>query len=106
GRTREPLQSERGSTVARILATAALIAAIALVALALFGGGDSYQVKVVFENAGQLVKGNEGRVGGQPVGTISDIELDDQANAVVTMNVSDEVAPLHQGTTATIRAAS
>jgi len=92
--------------VARILATAALIAAIALVALALFGGGDSYQVKVVFENAGQLVKGNEVRVGGQPVGSISDIELDDRANAVVTMNVTDEVAPLHQGTTATIRATS
>ena len=92
--------------MARILATAALIAAIALVALALFGGGDSYQVKVVFENAGQLVKGNEVRVGGQPVGSISDIELDDQANAVVTMNVNGSVAPLHEGTTATIRATS
>jgi phospholipid/cholesterol/gamma-HCH transport system substrate-binding protein len=92
--------------VARILATAALIAAVALVALALFGGGDSYQVKVVFQNAGQLVKGNEVRVGGQPVGSISAIELDDQANAVVTMSVSDSVAPLHQGTTATIRATS
>jgi phospholipid/cholesterol/gamma-HCH transport system substrate-binding protein len=92
--------------VARILATAALIAAVALVALALFGGGDSYQVKVVFQNAGQLVKGNEVRVGGQPVGSISAIELDDQANAVVTMSVNDSVAPLHQGTTATIRATS
>jgi phospholipid/cholesterol/gamma-HCH transport system substrate-binding protein len=92
--------------VARILATAALIAAIALVALALFGGGDSYRVKVVFDNAGQLVKGNEVRVGGQPVGTISDIELDDSANAVVTMDVGDDIAPLHEGTTATIRATS
>lgn len=92
--------------MARILATAALIAAVALVALALFGGGDSYQVKVVFQNAGQLVKGNEVRVGGQPVGSISAIELDDQANAVVTMSVNDSVAPLHQGTTATIRATS
>ena len=77
-----------------------------MVAVALFGGGDSYKVKVVFENAGQLVKGNEVRVGGQPVGSISDIELDDQANAVVTMSVNDSVAPLHEGTTATIRAAS
>jgi phospholipid/cholesterol/gamma-HCH transport system substrate-binding protein len=92
--------------VARILATAALIAAVALVALALFGGGDSYRVKVVFDNAGQLVKGNEVRVGGQPVGTISDIELDDSANAVVTMDVGDDIAPLHEGTTATIRATS
>jgi phospholipid/cholesterol/gamma-HCH transport system substrate-binding protein len=106
GRTREPLQSERGSTLARILATAALIAAVALAALALFGGGSGYEVRAVFQNAGQLVEGNQVRVGGQPVGTISDISLDDSANAVVTMEVGDAVAPLHEGTTATIRATS
>jgi phospholipid/cholesterol/gamma-HCH transport system substrate-binding protein len=92
--------------VARILATAALIAAVALVALALFGGGDAYKVKATFVNAGQLVRGNEVRVGGQPIGKITDIELDDRANAVVTMEVEDAVAPLHEGTTATIRATS
>jgi len=92
--------------VARILAAAALIAAVALIALAMFGGGDSYKVRAVFDNAGQLVPGNEVRVGGQPVGSISDIELDEAANAVITMEVEDDVAPLHEGTTATIRAAS
>jgi phospholipid/cholesterol/gamma-HCH transport system substrate-binding protein len=92
--------------VARILATAALIAAVALVALAMFGGADSYRVKAVFDNAGQIVPGNEVRVGGQPVGSIADVELDDQANAIVTMEVGDDFAPLHEGTTATIRAAS
>jgi phospholipid/cholesterol/gamma-HCH transport system substrate-binding protein len=92
--------------VARILATAALIAAVALVALAMFGGADSYRVKAVFDNAGQIVPGNEVRVGGQPVGSIADVELDDQANAIVTMEVGDDFAPLHEGTTATIRATS
>ena len=92
--------------MARILATAALIAAVALVALALFGGGDAYKVEATFVNAGQLVRGNEVRVGGQPIGKITDIELDDRANAVVTMEVEDDVAPLHEGTTATIRATS
>jgi phospholipid/cholesterol/gamma-HCH transport system substrate-binding protein len=92
--------------VARILATAALIAAVTLAALAMFGGGDSYKVKATFDNAGQLAAGNEVRVGGQPVGTISDIELDDSANAIVTMEVGDAFAPLHEGTTATIRATS
>jgi phospholipid/cholesterol/gamma-HCH transport system substrate-binding protein len=92
--------------VARILAFAALIAVVALVALAMFGGGSSYQVKAVFDNAGQLVPGNEVRVGGQPIGKIADIDLDDRANAVVTMDVEDAVAPLHEGTTATIRASS
>ena len=92
--------------MARILALAALIAAVALAALAMFGGSDQYKVKAVFQNAGQLVPGNEVRVGGQPIGTISDIELDQSANAIVTMEVGDPVAPLHEGTTATIRATS
>ena len=72
----------------------------------MFGDRGSYRVKAVFDNAGQLVRGNQVRVGGQPVGKIADIELDDQANAVVTLQVDDTVAPLHEGTTATIRASS
>ena len=92
--------------MARILALAALIAAVALVALAMFGGADPYRVKAVFQNAGQLVPGNEVRVGGQPIGSISDIELDDSANAIVTMEIGEAVAPLHEDTTATIRATS
>jgi phospholipid/cholesterol/gamma-HCH transport system substrate-binding protein len=82
------------------------VAAVALAALALFGDGGSYKVNAVFESAGQLVKGNEVRVGGQPIGTITEIDLDDSANAVVSMEVDEDFAPLHSGTTATIRATS
>ena len=89
-----------------MIALAAVIAAVALLALALFGDGSSYQVKGIFQNAGQLVTGNQVRVGGKPVGTISDIELNDRAQAVVTMNLEDEFSPLHEGTSATIRATS
>ena len=89
-----------------MIAIAALVVAVALLALAMFGGGDGYRVKAVFENAGQLVTGNQVRVGGQTVGTISDIELNDAAQAIVTMDVDDEFAPLHEGTQATIRATS
>jgi phospholipid/cholesterol/gamma-HCH transport system substrate-binding protein len=105
-RIREPLQSERGSTAARVIGLAAVIAAVALLALAIFGNGESYQVKAVFENAGQLVNGNQVRVGGRPVGEISEIELNDRAQAVVTMRLDDEFSPLHEGTSATIRATS
>jgi phospholipid/cholesterol/gamma-HCH transport system substrate-binding protein len=77
-----------------------------LVALAMFGGSGDYRVKAVFDNAGQLVPGNQVRVGGQPVGKIADVELDDQANAVITIDVEDGIAPLHEGTTATIRSTS
>jgi phospholipid/cholesterol/gamma-HCH transport system substrate-binding protein len=105
-RTREPLADERGSTLARVVAVAALVVIVALAALTMFGDSGSYRVKAVFENAGQLVSGNQVRVGGQPIGTITDIDLDESAQAVVTMEVEDDLAPLHQGTTATIRATS
>ena len=73
----------------------------------MFGNGGGYTVHAVFQTAGQLVKGNEVRVGGSPVGTITDIDLDDQAQAVVTMKIEDDdLSPLHTGTTATIRATS
>jgi phospholipid/cholesterol/gamma-HCH transport system substrate-binding protein len=90
----------------RVIAVAALVAVVALAALAMFGDGESYKVKAVFQSAGQLVNGNEVRVGGQPIGTITDIELDDRAQAVVSMEIEDDLAPLHTGTTATIRATS
>ncbi len=80
--------------------------AVALAAIAMFGDGDAYRVKAVFQNAGQLVNGNEVRVGGQPIGRITDIELDDRAQAVVTMEIEDGLAPLHSGTRAAIRATS
>ncbi len=77
-----------------------------LVALVMFGGDGGYRVTATFENAGQLVKGNQVRVGGRAVGTITRIELNDSAQAVVEMSVEDDVAPLHTGTDATIRATS
>ena len=77
-----------------------------LVALVLFGGDGGYKVEAVFDNAGQLVKGNQVLVGGRPVGTITGIELNDSSEAVIEMEVEDDIAPLHEGTTATIRATS
>jgi phospholipid/cholesterol/gamma-HCH transport system substrate-binding protein len=103
---REPLVAERGSTLARVIAIAALVVAVALAAIAMFGDNGSYRVKALFESAGQLVNGNEVRVGGQPIGRITDIDLDQSAQAVVTMEIDDDLAPLHSGTRAAIRATS
>jgi phospholipid/cholesterol/gamma-HCH transport system substrate-binding protein len=96
---------DRGGGLARFLALAAVIAVAVLVALLMLGG-DGYRVSAVFENAGQLVKGNEVRIGGRPVGTVETIRLDDRSRAIVEMEVEDDLAPLHEGTTATIRVPS
>ncbi len=78
-----------------------------LVAFVLFGGSGGYKVTAVFENGGQLVKGNQVHVGGRAVGTVDSIELNDASQAVVKMTVTDdELSPLHVGTKATIRATS
>src|SRR5205823_5683501 len=97
---------ERGSAVARVAALAAVIAAVVLVGIVLFGGSGSYKVYAYFDTAGQLVKGNVVQVGGHVAGKITDIELTNSSQAKVTMEVDDDVAPLHEGTQATIRQGS
>jgi phospholipid/cholesterol/gamma-HCH transport system substrate-binding protein len=104
--TAAPDSADRGPGLARFLALAALIGAAVLVGLLMFGGDGGYRVTAVFEDAGQLVEGNQVRVGGRPVGTIEDIRLDDDSQAVIELAVEDDMAPLHEGTTATIRTTS
>jgi phospholipid/cholesterol/gamma-HCH transport system substrate-binding protein len=85
---------------------AALVAVVVVVAFLMFGGGSGYTVTVTFPNAGQLVKGNFVEVAGRPVGKVKSITLDDHAQARVKMSVGSGFDPLHQGTTAVIRASS
>ena len=87
----------------RIAAVAAIaIAAVALVLL-LRNGGDEYRVTAEFQNASQLVTGNEVMVGGLAAGLVKEIELGDNGEALVTFTVDEEFAPLPEGTIATVR---
>src|SRR5207248_468343 len=71
----------------------------------MFGGSGAYSVHADFINAGQLVKSDQVEVGGRPVGSITNISLTANGLARVDMKL-DEFTPLHEGTTATIRATS
>src|SRR4051794_12355359 len=71
----------------------------------MFGGSGAYNIHADFLNAGQLVKGDQVMVGGRPIGSITKITLTQDGLARVDMKI-DEFTPLHQGTTATIRATS
>lgn len=94
-------------TPARLISAVALAAAIAVAAVVLLGGGSSPTYRVVLPNAGQLVDGNEVQVGGRRVGLVSEIGLTDDLRAVVRIRVDDEdLLPLHEGTTAAVRAVS
>jgi phospholipid/cholesterol/gamma-HCH transport system substrate-binding protein len=82
-----------------------VVVAIVIVAILMFAGSGSYNVYAVFQNAGQLVKGDTVQVSGRSVGSITDITLTQNGLARVDMKL-DEFTPLHAGTTATIRAPS
>jgi phospholipid/cholesterol/gamma-HCH transport system substrate-binding protein len=81
----------------------ALVAVALLVTLLLMGGGNGHKYKLLFQSGGQLVKGNQVLIGGSPVGSVDDIKLtaDNQAEVDITVD-----QPLHEGSTAVIRATS
>jgi phospholipid/cholesterol/gamma-HCH transport system substrate-binding protein len=93
------------SAIGRVAAVAAVIAAIVLVGLILFGGTGvgGYKVYARFLNAGQLVKGNPVQVGGVPVGSVKGIEITDDGHAQIELSIDSDHAPLRRGTRAEIR---
>jgi phospholipid/cholesterol/gamma-HCH transport system substrate-binding protein len=95
-------------TLGRVTALVALIAAIVVVAVVLFGNrGPGYTVHARFENASQLVKGDFVQVAGVPVGKISGIDLTPDGQADVKLKITDAgYRPLRRGTKAIIRQAS
>jgi phospholipid/cholesterol/gamma-HCH transport system substrate-binding protein len=95
------------SAVGRVAAVLALIGAVVVVLLLVLGGGSPYTVTAQFENASQLVTGNNVNVAGAPVGSVKEISLSDEGQALVKMEISDDAyAPLPEGTQATIRSQS
>jgi phospholipid/cholesterol/gamma-HCH transport system substrate-binding protein len=90
----------------RGVALGALVVAIAVVAVILLRGDGGTTYKLRFQNAGQLVKGDDVQTGGRRIGSVRDIQLTDDNQAEITIKVSRGHAPLHEGTTAVIRATS
>jgi phospholipid/cholesterol/gamma-HCH transport system substrate-binding protein len=71
------------------------------------GNGSDYRVTARFENASQLVKGNEVQVAGTAVGLVEDIKLTGDGQADVFLKITDpEYAPLRRGTEAIVRLTS
>lgn len=93
-------------TIARGAVLGALLVVVAVVAIIALGGGGGEQYKLIFQNAGQLVKGDDVQIGGRRIGNVDDILLTDDNQAEIRVTVEEPYAPLHEGTTATIRLTS
>ncbi len=92
--------------ITRFAALAAVIATAVLVALLLFGGGDSYTLKARFINAGQLVQGNLVELGGVQIGQVTGFEITEDGRAEVEFEVDEDHAPLPAGSRLMIRPGS
>ena len=86
--------------VTRPLAAGALALVVLIVAYLLFAGGGGTTYKLLFAEAGQLVRGDQVQVGGVPVGSVKNIVLTKDYKARITIHVDSSLAPLHEGTTA------
>jgi phospholipid/cholesterol/gamma-HCH transport system substrate-binding protein len=80
------------------------LAAAVLVALVivLSSGGSGHQLRAVFAAAIQVRPGQDVRVAGRNVGTVSSVQLLD-GTAVVGMSIDDAGWPVHVGTAASLR---
>ena len=97
---------KRSTGVGRAIAIIALVAGLVVLGFVLFSGGDDYSVTAEFENASQLVNGNQVVVAGVPVGSVQDIALGPHGQALVKFSVSSDYAPLREGTTALVHETS
>ncbi|HSD80093.1 MAG TPA: MlaD family protein, partial [Solirubrobacteraceae bacterium] len=93
-------------TAARGAALGALVLAVLVAGWLLLRGGGGTEYKLLFQNAGQLVKDDDVQVGGRRIGSVRDITLTSDNQAQITIEVDGAFAPLHRGTTAVIRATS
>ena len=92
-------------TAGRVVAILAVVA-VAVLLVMFVGGDDEYEITAEFQNASQLVPGNQVMVGGLAAGSVKEIGLGDDGQAEVKITVSEDFAPLPRGTTATIRQGS
>ena len=90
----------------RALALGALGLVVLIVAYLLFAGGGGANYKLIFGEAGQLVRGDQVQVGGVPVGSVTGISLTHDYKAQVTIHVDSSLTPLHDGTVAQVRVPS
>jgi phospholipid/cholesterol/gamma-HCH transport system substrate-binding protein len=102
GEERGPAQA-RGITPARGAALAALAIVVLALLYILFSGNGGHKYSLVFQNASQLVPDNQVLIGGQPVGSVEEIDLTEDNLAKIEVNIEQQ---LHEGSTAIVRATS
>ena len=85
-----------------MVVVAAVVVAVLVSAVA--RGSSGYRVEAIFDNAGFAVPGEQVRIAGAPVGTISALSVTKQNLAAVTLSIANrDFVPWYANATCTIR---
>ncbi len=76
------------AAVAAFLAMAAIAAAV-LLSTSAGGSNGSYTVRAIFDDAGNIISGENVKIGGVKVGTVGSVTATPQAKAAVVLNISN-----------------
>src|SRR5258708_30363197 len=75
----------------RMFGVGALALVVLVIAYILFGGSGGSDYQLIFNEAGQLVRGDQVQVGGVPVGSVTNIALTPQDKARITIHVDSSL---------------
>jgi phospholipid/cholesterol/gamma-HCH transport system substrate-binding protein len=79
----------RGAVAIAAAACAAVLLTIALLATAAGGGGGSYTVRAIFDNAANVISGENIKIDGVKVGTVGSVTPTPQQQAAVVLNIEN-----------------
>jgi phospholipid/cholesterol/gamma-HCH transport system substrate-binding protein len=78
----------RGAAAIAVLLAVAAIAAAVLLSTSAGGSNGSYTVRAIFDDAGNIISGENVKIGGVKVGTVGSVTATPQAKAAVVLNIS------------------
>lgn len=87
-RRRRKGRRRRLATLGGVLAGAAILAAL-LFSIAAGGSSGGYRVRAIFDDAGNIISGENVEIDGVKVGTVGSVEPTPQAKAAVVLDISD-----------------
>jgi phospholipid/cholesterol/gamma-HCH transport system substrate-binding protein len=94
-----------GPNATRVVAVTALVIIFMITLLLLAASRDTYEMRAVFDDVRGLIPGGDVTAGAIVVGSVTEVELNEDGDPEVTMAIEDEFK-LHEGAFANIRLAS
>ena len=79
----------RGAAAVVVLLCVAALAAVVLLATSAGGSNGSYTVRAIFDDAANIIPGENVKIGGVKVGTVGTVTPTPQAKAAVVLNISN-----------------